>query len=137
MQTNIATLVLTDAASTPVNHTFTPTFRTAENTARWFDREHNGGIPIGMPSVSFSVREPNSVGGVYRVKASLAYPHLDLTVPTAPVLLGTSRVNCEFIFPDNIGDDVRKNIIAMMRDLLTVGTSDNLGDNIVVLTLPY
>lgn len=35
MITNMSPLVLTDAAATPVTHTFTPASRVAENTARW------------------------------------------------------------------------------------------------------
>lgn len=58
MITNIVSLSLIDAATTPVTHVFTPASRVSDNTARWVDREHNSGIAIGYASVSFSVKEP-------------------------------------------------------------------------------
>lgn len=137
MITNITSLTLTDAAGTPVNHVFTPASRVAENTARWLDREHNNGVAIGYSSISYSMKEPSQAGGVYRQKVNYAEPILDLTVPAVPVILGTARVNCEFIFPDIMSDQQRKDVVKKFYTALGQGSATALGDNIVTQALPY
>jgi len=137
MITNIVSLSLVDAETTPITHVFTPASRVAENTARWVDREHNLGIAIGYASVSYSVKEPTSAGGVYRQKVNYAEPILDLTVPAVPVVLGTARVNCEFIFPDIMSDQQRKNVIKKFYTLIGQGQAATVGDNVAVQSLPY
>lgn len=137
MITNIVALSLIDAEAAPVTHVFTPASRVSENTARWVDREHNSGIAIGYASVSYSVKEPTTAGGVYRQKTNYAEPIMDLTVPTVPKLLGTARVNCEFIFPDIMSDQQRKNVVKKFYTLISQGGSATIGDNVVVQSLPY
>lgn len=137
MITNIAALSLVDKETTPVTHVFTPASRVAENTARWVDREHNNGIAIGYAAVSYSIKEPTSAGGVYRQKVNLAEPILNLTVPAVPVVMGTARVNCEFIFPDVMSDQQRKNVIRKFSALIAQDSATAIGDNIAVQALPY
>lgn len=137
MITNIANITLTDAESTPVSHVFVPASRVAENTARWVDREHNNGVAIGYASLSYSLKEPVSAGGVFRQKVNFAEPILDLTIPLVPKLLGTARVNCEFIFPDIMSDQQRKNVVTKFRNSLITGSATAIGDNIGVQSLPY
>jgi len=137
MITNIVSLSLIDAATTPVTHVFTPASRVSDNTARWVDREHNSGIAIGYASVSFSVKEPTNSGGVYRQKLNYAEPILDLTVPSVPKVLGTARVNCEFIFPDIMSDQQRKDVIKKFYSLIGQASAVTLGDNVAVQSLPY
>lgn len=137
MITNIVALSLVDAEVSPVTHVFTPASRVSENTARWVDREHNNGIAIGYASVSYSVKEPTNAGGVYRQKTNYAEPILDLTVPAVPVVLGTARVNCEFIFPDIMSDQQRKNVIKKFYTLISLGGAATIGDNVAVQSLPY
>lgn len=137
MITNMSTLTLTDKAATPVNHVFSPASRVADNTARWLDKEHNSGVAIGYSGVTFSVKEPVAAGGVYRQKVSLSVPKLDLTVPAVPKLLGTARFNGEFIFPDIMSDQDRKDIVRMVETLFAQGSTTALGDNFVTQALPY
>lgn len=137
MLTNIAALSLIDKESTPVTHVFTPASRVAENTARWVDREHNSGIAIGYATASYSIKEPTAIGGVYRQKVNYAEPILNLTVPAVPVLLGTARINCEFIFPDVMSDQQRKNVIQKFRTLIGLDSATAIGDNIAIQSLPY
>lgn len=137
MITNITTLTLVDAEVSPVSHVFTPASRVAENTARWVDREHNSGIAIGYATVAYSMKEPVLSGGVFRQKVLYAEPILDLTVPAVPVVLGTARVNCEFIFPDIMSDQQRKNVIKKFHTLIGQGVATTIGDNIAVQSLPY
>lgn len=137
MITNMSSITLIDKAATPVSHVFSPASRVAENTARWQDREHNSGIAAGFSTYTLSVREPSAPGGVYRVKAALAVPKLDLTVPAVPKVLGTARVNCEFIFPDVLSDQDRKDIVKMFWTSIEQGYATSLGDNIAGIALPY
>lgn len=137
MLTNVAALTLIDKAATPVSHVFTPASRVAENVARWVDREHNSGIAIGFATASYGLKEPTVPGGVYRQKVNYAEPLLDLTVPTVPKLLGTARVNCEFIFPDIMSDQQRKDVLQKFYTLLGQGSTTALGDNITTQALPY
>ncbi len=137
MITNMSNLTLQDAESTPVVHVFVPASRVAENTARWRDQEHNSGIPIGYSIVTYTIKEPTKPGGVYRQKVSLSIPKLDLTVPAVPKLLGTARVNLEFIFPDVMSKQDRLNILNMFDNLINIGATTALGDNIAEQVLPY
>lgn len=137
MITNMSTLSLTDKAATPVVHVFSPASRVADNTARWLDKEHNSGIAVGYSACTYSVKEPAVAGGVYRQKFSLSIPKLDLSVPAVPKLLGTARFNGEFIFPDIMSDQDRKDIVRMVETLFAQGSATALGDNFVAQALPY
>lgn len=137
MITNMSNLSLTDAAITPVTHAFTPASRVAENTARWVDREHNGGIPLGFTTVSMSIKEPTASDGIFRVKVAYFEPKLDLTNPTAPKQLAAARYIGEFIFPGVFSDQERKDVVKKVGHLLSIGSAAQLGDNIYTLSLPY
>lgn len=137
MITNMSNLSVTDGATTPVTHVFTPASRVAENTARWIDREHNAGVAIGFSTVTYTVKEPAVTGGVYRQKVTFSVPKIDFTIPSAPKLLGTARVNVEFIFPDILNDQERKDVVTMFNSLMGLGSALKLGDNIVNQSLPY
>lgn len=137
MITNMSNLNVTDGATTPVNHVFTPASRVAENTARWVDREHNAGVAIGFSTVTFTVKEPAVAGGVYRQKVTLNVPKVDFTNPSAPALLGTARVNVEYIFPDILSDQERKDVVTMFYSLIGLGSASKLGDNVINQSLPY
>lgn len=137
MITNMSPLVLADAAATPVNHTFTPASRVAENTARWVDREHNGGVSLGYRTITFSVKDPSSADGVTRQRIALALPLVDFTIATAPKLLGVNRVNIEFITAAIASDQDRKDMVEMVKNLLIRAAADKLGDNVAIASLPY
>lgn len=137
MITNMSPLSLIDAAATPVTHYFTPASRVAENVARWVDREHNGGVAIGYRTVTYSVKDPAQAGGVTRQKVSLSIPLVDFSVPTAPKLLGTNRVNIEITTAAVSSDQNVKDLVEMTARLLARDGGSCLGDNLVVRSLPY
>lgn len=137
MITNMTALNLVDAQVAPVTHVFTPASRVAENTARWVDREHNGGIALGFATASMSIKEPTVPDGVYRVKVTYFEPKLDFTNPAAPKQLGSARFVGEFIFPGIFSDQERKDVVQKVRYLFALGTTTQLGDNIYTLSLPY
>lgn len=138
MMTNMNNVALTDAAATPVTHQFTPAPRDGA-FCRWLDREHNAGVPAGFASLTYDVKEPtsNDGSGVYRQKVTLSIPKVDFTVPSAPKVLGVSRVVVEFVFHSLTTDQERKDAISMMKTVFTIGTTTALGDNVAVMQKPY
>lgn len=137
MITNMSNVVLPDAATTPVNQTFTPASRVAENTARWLCKPASGAL-LGAKSLQMSVREPaDPASGVYREIVTLAVPKLDLTVPSAPKLIGVGRAKAEFIFPACFTTQDKKDLVKMFEQIFLLGSATVLGDNIVDGSLPY
>lgn len=67
----IANIVVPDAATTPVNHTFVP-LKVEGNTARW--QEKSNSQPLGWWNLSATLRPPTEVSGPYRVIVDLAIP---------------------------------------------------------------
>lgn len=139
MITNMASIQASDAEATPVLHTYTPASRVAENVARWVDREHNNGIAIGFSEFTFSVRDPlkNEKTPVFREKVTFVDPIVDITIPTAPVLIASPRATLEFLFPAIMSEQQRKNFVAKFQSMMVLGAATRLGDNIVAMSLPY
>lgn len=132
MITNMTAVTLPDGNSTPEIHTFSPATRQGD-VARWLDRDHNQGVPLGFSQLEFSVKEPTKAGGVTRVKATIAIPKLDTTT-VVPTQVGIGRFTAEFIYPGNYTELDRKTLRAFAYSLLA---SDKLGDNIVSMVTPY
>jgi len=137
MITNMSNVTLLDAQATPVSHTFTPASRVAENTARWIQKPTSGAL-LGAKTLSLSVKEPaDPANGVFRIKVSFAIPKLDVSVPSAPKLVATGRVNCEFLIPTGFTTQECKDLVKMFEQSLVLGSSTAIGDNIVDRSLPY
>lgn len=143
MITNMANLTVPDAAVTPISHTFGPASRVDGNTARWLDREHYSGAPIGYAQVTYTLKEPSfnlpntaASNQVYRHTVKLTRPILD-TSGAFPVLLGVGRATVEFSFPVVMSEQDRKDMLAMTRNILFPGSGNALGDNITTQSLPY
>jgi len=136
MITNMANIGLVDKAATPVTHQFTPT-PIPGTPARWSDKEHNNGIAIGFAVVSLKVTEPVNGNGLYRVSINASFPKVNMSVPTNPVLLGTTRYKGEFTFPVELTLQERKDVVNMIYSMIAQGSASTLGDNIAELTLPY
>lgn len=60
-----ALTAINDGQATPVAHTFSPVSIDAAGIAKWVDRV--GGISIGFPTVTLSVREPSKSSRAYKV----------------------------------------------------------------------
>jgi len=137
MITNMSNVTLLDAQATPVSQTFTPASRVAENTARWIQKPTSGAL-LGAKTLSLSVKEPaDPASGVFRIKVSFAIPKLDVSVPSAPKLVATGRVNCEFLVPVGFTTQECKDLVKMFEQSLVLGSSTAIGDNIVDRSLPY
>lgn len=126
---SLATVVINDGAATPVAHTFSPSNPDKNGTNYWYDR--SGGIAIGFPEVSLNVREPLSGGKVstadrvYRVKARVVMPVMEVTSPTtatgiqpAPTRAYELIANVEFVLPERSTLQNRKDILAYAKNLM-------------------
>lgn len=143
MITNMANLTGIDAAATPVSHVYGPASRVDGNTARWLDREHYSGAPIGYSQVTYTLKEPSfslpnaaASNQVYRHTVKLTRPVLD-TSGAFPVLLGIGRATVEFSFPVVMSEQDRKDMLSLTRSLINYGSASALGDNITTQSLPY
>lgn len=137
MITNMSNVAMNDAQATPVLHTFTPASRVAENTARWVERPTSGAL-LGAKTLTLSIKEPTDpASGVFRIKVNFSIPKIDASVPTAPKLASTGRVNCEFLIPAGFTTQECKDLVKLFEQSLNLGSAVTLGDNIVDRSLPY
>lgn len=134
---NMATLLMTDKAATPAQHNFQPAARVAENTARWTDPDHNGGILFGRMNATLQVKEATAPGALNRVVFTLKVPKVDFSVPTAPKLIGINAISMEARFIQESSDQERKDIVQMFMTALMQGDNSRIGDNIVGVYTPY
>lgn len=121
--TAIATLSLADGQAAPVTHTFNPVNIDSAGVAKWADRI--GGIALGFPVVSSSLKMPSKTSRNYRLSLKIVTPVLEVTSPStasgiqpAPTkaydLIGTM----EFVLPERSTLAERKNLKAYMVNLL-------------------
>lgn len=119
----IATLTLADGATTPVNHTFSPQPDVMSNQARWVDRV--GGIALGYPMVTMTMRNPNKATRNYKVTVRVVTPVLEVTSPStasgiqpAPTLAYNLVADMNFVLPERSTLSQRKDMFAYAKNLL-------------------
>lgn len=140
----ITTIVLADAAATPVNHTFSPARQGLvgqSSVADFEDRAANGGIPVGFLRVSTEFSRPSADRKSYRVKLKLSTPVLEVVsnstvsgIAPAPTVSYTPLCQIEFVVPERSSLQVRKDLRKMAYQLLNDQTIINLVEN---LDVPY
>lgn len=81
---------------------FSPVGVSAPGVYKWVDR--SGGIPVGYPTITLSVRQPNKASRICRVHGKIVVPTLEVTSPAtstgiqpAPTKAYESVVNLEFL----------------------------------------
>ncbi len=132
--TAIAALTLNDGKPTPVAHTFSPVNIDQAGVAKWADR--SGGIAIGYPAVSFSIRQPTKASRMYRVTAKVVLPVLEQTsastatgIQPAPTKAYDLLATLELVLPERSTLDQRKDLLAYVKNyiansVLTSAVSD-------------
>lgn len=119
----LASIALLDGAATPLSHTFSPVNIDAAGVAKLADR--SGGISVGFPIITLSVRNPSKDSKNYRVTAKVVLPVLEVTSPStgtgiqpAPTkaydLLGT----LEFVLPERSTLLERQHLYAYVKNFL-------------------
>lgn len=119
---NLTTIVVPDAAATPVNHTFSPV-KVDGDTAVLMEKSNTSSL--GYWTLSLTERAPlaGQTEKVYRTKLSLAMPIVyseTINGVTRPTLGYTLRANVEFISPADAvlqnRKDIRKIIVGILND---------------------
>jgi len=76
----LGTTVRTSSATVSYDKTFDPAGIDTKGVARWEDR--SGGIAVGFPALTMSLRRPTVGSRMYKVTAKLSLPTLEVTAPT-------------------------------------------------------
>lgn len=121
----LGNLTLTDAAATPVNHTYYPQPDTNNvGLARWVDRA--SGIALGFPFVTLWMRRPSPATRSWKVTAKVSMPVLEVTSPStasgiqpAPTLAYTLIANVDFVLPERSTLQERKDLLAIFKDYMS------------------
>lgn len=123
-------IVLADANTTPVNHTFIPLGKDNDDTF-WFE-DQSQASPVGFWKIAVKTKRPppatpgqNTANRVYKVQVSLYEPLLENVtnstvsgVAPAPTISYTLRSSTEFILPERSALIDRKNLRKMHALLL-------------------
>lgn len=116
----IAAFTLLDGAATPVARTFSPV-KNLNGVATY--AEKSGGIAIGYPTVSISLREPTKNSRIYRATKKTVYPVLEVTSPStatgiqpAPTLAHSLTHMEEFFLSERCTPEQRDHLIALVKN---------------------
>lgn len=96
---------LTTSATVGVDTTLNPEGINSQGVAAWVDR--SGGIALGYPRFTMSVRPPTKASRIYKVQAKLVLPTLEVTSPStstgiqpAPTKAYDNTMVMEFFLPE-------------------------------------
>lgn len=130
----IASMSISDGQSTPVVHTFAPVGIDQASVAKWADR--SGGIALGFPVVSQSLRSPSKASRNYKLTIKVAVPVLEVTSPStatgiqpAPTLAYSLIANVDVTLPERSTVAQRKDLAAYLRNYLANAVVTNAIEN--------
>lgn len=127
----IGSLETTTSATVGVDKTWDPEGFKLPGVARWVDR--SGGIAIGYPAFTLSVRAPTKASRIYRVTAKVILPTLEQTSPSTATGIQpqpTKAYDCtcvmEFMLPERSTLAERNALLSHVRSLFatTIQASD-------------
>lgn len=117
----IAALTLAD--SVPANHTFSPVNIDATGIAKWADR--SGGIALGFPVVTLSLRSPTKASRNYKLTAKVVTPVLEVTSPStatgiqpAPTKAYDLLATIDIVLPERSTALQRNDLLAYLKNFL-------------------
>ncbi|DAD51489.1 TPA_asm: coat protein [ssRNA phage Esthiorhiza.2_14] len=123
----IATIALLDGQATPVSHNFNPVTIDSAGVAKWADR--SGGISIGFPTLTYSLRNPTKGSTSYKLAAKVVLPVLEQTSPStatgiqpAPTVAYSLLANIDLVLPERSVLLDRNNLLAYARNFLANAT---------------
>lgn len=124
----VANIVLNDAETTPVAHTFNPARQGIVGSSQvtdFEDRAANTGIPVGFYRVNLDFSRPTKDRKSYRIGLKLHTPILENVsnstvsgIAPAPTISYTPMVDCTVVIPDRASLQNRKNLPKMFYELL-------------------
>lgn len=130
--TILGTTVRTTDAAIGVNHTFDPDGPAAPGVTRWVDR--SGGIAVGYPALTLSVRKPSKSSRIYRVTAKVSRPTLDTVgnayngITPGPSVAYSCGCVMEFMLPERSTAAERLALLNDVHSLFvaTINASDDV-----------
>lgn len=127
----IGTLDTTTSATIGVDKTLDPEGFVAPGVSRWVDR--SGGISLGYPALTMSIRPPTKGSRIYRVVAKFGLPTLEITSPSTatgiqpqPTLAYINQCVMEFMLHERSTLAERTALFSYVRSLFatTIQASD-------------
>lgn len=122
---------LTSSATVGVDKTLNPEGFVSPGVARWVDR--SGGIAIGYPAFTMSVRPPSKASRIYKVTAKVVLPTLEQTsastmtgIQPAPTKAYDCSAVLEFMLPERSTLAERQSLFSVCASLFarTINASD-------------
>ena len=118
-----ANVTLTDAETSPVGHVFTPSQTLPNGVIVW--RDSNETNYAGQSILSVAQRAASKQAKSTKVEWKLEMPILEVTssststgIQPAPTVAYKLLADLSFVLPERCSLQERKNILAMMRDLI-------------------
>jgi len=134
----VAAIVINDGATTPVAHTFSPS-RVAPELVTYQDRL--AGVVAGFNILTIGTRYADKKNNAQKVTVRLALPTLAVTAPTTstgiqpvPTAAFECFANIEFVLPSASSVQNRKDLLALVKNLVAHAAIDNA---VVNLDPPY
>lgn len=128
----IGNLTINDGV--PAAHTFNPV-NIKNDVASFVDR--SGGIAIGFPQVTASLRMPSGKSRVYRAKYKVVLPILEVTAPStasgiqpAPTVAYELPFHGEFVIPERATLANRKDILAYAKNFMATSVVTAMIENL-------
>lgn len=119
----IAAITVNNGATTPVAKTFGPVNVDATGLASFADR--TGGIALGYPMVTASLRSPTKGSRNYKAVVKVVTPVLEVTSPSTSTGIQPAPTKAydvtsihEFIFPERCSLAERNDILAFAKNVL-------------------
>jgi len=122
---------LSTSATVGVDLTLNPEGINPQGVAKWVDR--SGGIAIGYPALTMSVRPPQKASRVFKVQVKLVLPTLEQTSPStatgiqpAPTKAYDCTAVMEFFLPERSTLAERQKLFSVVSSFFarTVNASD-------------
>lgn len=131
----LANLVLTDRAGTPVNHTFVPESNPA--TTGVASVAEYSGVPFGNNRVALSLNKTPT--GRFKAKLAFSFPVVQTETVNGisnPKLVRTAFADLTFTFADNSSEQERKDAVGMVQSSLDAAKT-MVNDMLVKLQAVY
>lgn len=129
----LGTTVRTTSATIGFDKTFDPEGRDVKGVSRWVDR--SGGIAIGYPNLSMSMRRPTVGSRLWKAQVKLALPTMDVTSPStgsgiqpAPSKAYENACVMEWLLPERGTSAERLILFNLVHSLFasTINANDDL-----------
>lgn len=128
----ITTIIVADALSTPVNHTFNP-ISVEGGKAVWKEQSNAAASGFWPCVLSYRTPLPGQSEKLYRVSLNLGIPTVvseTINGVSNPLVARTGRASVEFVLPESSTlqerKDLRKILVGLLDNVLVKATIEDL-----------